>query len=156
MPIAKTLGEHLTKAGVEFNVVTHPRTLSSSRSAQAAHVAGEGLAKAVVLHDDRGYLLAVIPSTHRLELDSVRRLLDRSMSLATEDEIARLFSDCELGAVPPVGPAYGLSVLVDESLSDQPEVYFEGGDHRNLVQVKGADFETLMRGAQRGRFSHHV
>ena len=92
----------------------------------------------------------MVPSTHRLELDAVQRLVDRSMSLATEGEIADLFGDCELGAVPPVGPAYGLNVLMDESLADQSEVFFEGGDHRSLVRVNGADFDTLMGEAQRG------
>ncbi len=156
MSLAKTLGRHLTQAGVGYEVLSHPRTLSSTRTAEAAHVSGERLAKAVVLHAEQGYLLAVVPSTHRLELEAVQRLLDRSMSLATEGEIADLFSDCELGAVPPVGPAYGLNVLMDESLADQPEVFFEGGDHRSLVRVDGADFGALMGEAQRGRFSHHV
>ncbi len=156
MSLAKTLDRHLTQSGVGFDVVSHPRTLSSTRTAEVAHVSGERLAKAVVLHDEQGYLLAVVPSTHRLELDAVQRLVDRSMSLATEGEIADLFGDCELGAVPPVGPAYGLNVLMDESLADQSEVYFEGGDHRSLVRVNGADFDALMVEAQRGRFSHHV
>ena len=156
MSIAKTLGRHLTRSGVGFDVVSHPRTLSSTRTAEAAHVSGERLAKAVVLHDEQGYLLAVVPSTHRLELTAVQRLVERSMSLATEGEIADLFGDCELGAVPPVGPAYGLDVLMDDSLADQPEVYFEAGDHRSLVHVNGADFDVLMGEAQRGRFSHHV
>ncbi len=156
MSIAKTLGRHLTQAGVGFDVVSHPRTLSSTRTAEAAHVSGERLAKAVVLHDEQGYLLAVVPSTHRLELAAVQLLVERSMSLATEVEIADLFGDCELGAVPPVGSAYGLNVLMDDSLADQPEVYFEAGDHRSLVLVNGADFDALMGEARRGRFSHHV
>ncbi len=156
MSLAKTLGRHLTQAGVGFDVVSHPRTLSSTRTAEAAHVSGERLAKAVVLHDEQGYLLAVVPSTHRLELTAVQRLVERTMSLATEGEIANLFGDCELGAVPPVGSAYGLNVLMDDSLADQPEIYFEAGDHRSLVLVNGADFDALMGEAQRGRFSHHV
>ncbi len=78
------------------------------------------------------------------------------LGLATEGEIADLFDDCDLGAVPPVGAAYGLSVVLDESLVDAPEVYFEGGDHTTLVHVAGDAFGTLMSDARRGRFSHHV
>jgi Ala-tRNA(Pro) deacylase len=156
MSVAKRLGEHLAKTDVPFEVVSHPWTASSNRSAQAAHVTGERVAKTVVLHDDGGYLLAVVPSTHRLELDTLQRFLDRRMNLASEREIAGLFDDCEIGAVPPVGAAYGLDVVVDESVTSQPDVYFEGGDHRSLVRVSGSDFAALVSEARHGRFSHHV
>ncbi len=156
MTIAKTLDDHLAKAGVDYDVVTHSQTGSSSRSAQAAHVPGERMAKAVVLHDGPGYLLAVVPSTHRIEMDTLHDMLDRRLSLATEGEIATLFGDCDLGAVPPVGGAYGLDVVLDESLADQSEVFFEAGDHRSLVHMNGVDFSTVMAKAKRGRFSHHV
>ena len=155
MTIAKTLGAHLANAGIQYDVVAHLSTPSASRSAQAAHVTGERVAKAVVLHDDRGYLLAVVPSTHRVELGTLHDLLGRSLNLATEAEITNLFGDCDVGAVPPVGAAYGLKVVLDESLLGQPEVFFEGGDHASLVHVSGDDFASLMADAQRGQFSHH-
>ena len=78
------------------------------------------------------------------------------LGLATEDEVGALFEDCDLGAVPPVGAAYGLSVIVDDGLADAQEVYFEGGDHKTLIKVSGDAFQTLMKDARRGRFSHHV
>ena len=69
--------------------------------------------KPVVLHHEDGYILAVVPSTHRVEFDSLRDILGRRSCLATEAEIARLFGDCERGAVPPAGAAYGLPMHVD-------------------------------------------
>jgi Ala-tRNA(Pro) deacylase len=110
----------------------------------------------VVLHNGPSYVLAVVPSTHRVEFDTLHDMLDRRLSLATESEVAVLFDDCDLGAVPPVGSAYDLEVVLDDSLTGQPEIYFEGGDHRSLVHLKGGDFDTLMKDAQHGRFSHHM
>lgn len=156
MAIATTLQDFLASCGVTYDVVTHSTTPSSSRSAQAAHVSGECLAKTVVLHDAEGYVLAVVPATHRIELDEIQRALDRRLSLAAENEIADLFGDCKVGAVPPVGAAYGLEVMLDESLAAQPEIYFEGGDHTSLVHLDRTGFKALMAGARRGRFSHHV
>ena len=156
MTIAKRLKQHLEDQGVTYELVSHPRTESSSRTAQAAHISGERVAKSVVVHHGDSYVLAVVPSTHRVELDSLKALLDKPLGLATESEIAELFDDCDLGAVPPVGAAYGLPVLLDESLADVDQVYFEGGDHTTLVQVAGDAFESLMADARRGRFSHHI
>jgi Ala-tRNA(Pro) deacylase len=156
MTIATKLNQHLKQAGVEFDVIAHPRTASSSRTAQAAHVTGECLAKAVVLHDASGYLLAVVPSTHRVEVDSLNRLLGRTLNLATEDEIGDLFDDCEVGAVPPIGAPYGIETVLDESLAAPPDICFEAGDHRNLIRVTADNFTILTADASRERFSHHA
>jgi Ala-tRNA(Pro) deacylase len=156
MTIASKLKEHLTKAGVSYEVITHAETPSSSRTAQAAHVPGDRLAKAVLLRDDQGWLLAVVPSTHRVDLDLIRAATSRQVELATEEQIGQVFSDCQVGAVPPIGAAYGLATLLDEALANQPEVYLEAGDHTRVVRVSGVDFAKLMSGAQTGSFGHHV
>ena len=75
------------------------------------------------------------------------------MSLADEDEIGCLFPDREFGAVPPVGAAYGLPVMVDDALAAQPDIYLEAGDHLSLLHVSGEQFAGLMQDVQHGRFS---
>lgn len=75
------------------------------------------------------------------------------MGLATEAEVGEIFDDCELGAVPPVGEAYGIDVMLDNSLNDCPDVYFEGGDHVHLVHVSGEDFRQLMPRAIHASFA---
>ena len=156
MTIATRLKQFLDSEGIAYDVVTHPRTVTSSETAQAAHVSGEYIAKSVIIHHELGYLLVVVPSTHRIELSALQALMDTRLGLATEKEIAELFDDCDLGAVPPVGAVYGLEVVVDEGLAELPEVYFEGGDHRTLVHVTGDGFRTLMKDARRAQLSHHA
>jgi Ala-tRNA(Pro) deacylase len=109
-----------------------------------------------MLGDDNGYLMAVIPASHRLDLSAVRHELNRDLGLATEREIMELFKDCEPGAVPPLGCAYGIEMVLDQSLGDTPDAYFEGGDHESLVHVSGRDFLKLMAGAARRNVSHHA
>jgi len=156
MSIAPRLRQHLDREGVGFDTVRHPRTSTASETAQAAHVPGDTVAKTVVIHHEEGYLLAVVPATHRVDLATVQGLVERRLGLASEREIDRLFADCASGAVPPVGAAYDVPVLLDESLTGLETVHFEGGDHQNLVRVSGSGFDRLMQGARRARFSHHV
>lgn len=156
MTIAMRLKEHLEKAGIPYEVVSHPRTVNSAESAQAAHISGERVAKSVVIHHPQGHLLAVVPSTHRIDLSKLQELAGTHLGLAAETEIGEIFSDCDLGAVPPVGSAYGVDVMLEESLCDLPEVYFEGGDHTTLIRATGDAFGAMMKDARRGRFSHHV
>ena len=156
MSLAHRLRQYLESEGIGYETLAHARTLTSSRSAQAAHVSGERMVKSVILHHELGYVVAVAPSTHRVELDTLQDLLKLRLGLAAENEIAKLFDDCEIGAIPPVGAAYGLAVIIDESVAHLPEVYFEGGDHATLVRVTGDAFQRLMKDARPSRFSHHA
>ena len=156
MTIAKRLKAHLDAQGVAYETVAHPRTATASETAEAAHIPGDRLAKTVVIHLETGPVLAVVPSSHRVDLGALQEMLDRRLGLASETEIGALFDDCDVGAAPPVGPAYGVPTVVDRSLTGLDRVWFEGGDHRTLVSVAGADFDRLMRDARQGGFSHAV
>jgi Ala-tRNA(Pro) deacylase len=158
MAMATRLKSYLLEHGIEYSLIPHPRTGSSMETAQVAHVPGDALAKGVVVEDESGYLLVTIPADYHLELDRLARQMGRPVELATEQELSPLFADCEQGAVPPIGPAYGLRSLWDphSPLGRLDEVFFEAGDHEHLVRVSGRQFHELMGAAERGRFSHHV
>jgi len=55
-----------------------------------------------------------------------------------------------------LGPAYNLETIIDETLAEQPDIYFEAGDHEQLVHVSGETFETLLGEAQYTDFSRHL
>lgn len=153
MAIAVSLKEYLDSHDIAYDVITHDRATSMLEAARCAGLPGDCVVKTVVLADDDGYMLAVVPASHHIQMTALRRALNRRAGLATEGQFADLFDDCELGAVPPVGAPYGLEVIVDDSLVDKPELYFEGGDHRTLIHVRHEAFERLMAGARHGRIT---
>ena len=155
MAIAARVQRYLNECGIDYEILEHARTMTSSRTAQAGHVSGESLAKAVLLKSDDGYTLAVLPASCHLRLGEIQGYLDGPVGLATEAEVGQLFADCELGAIPPMGRAYGMETIVDDSLAEQPDVYFEAGDHVSLIHVNAMAFQRLMAGARHGRFTRH-
>lgn len=154
MTISVTQERYLVERKMEYDLMLHPHTGSSHETAEAAHVPEDHIAKAVVLKDAKGYLVVVVPASNWLKMDYLREELHRDLHLASEDEITGLFSDCDPGAVPPLGPAYGIETLLDESLVSLADVYFEAGDHEQLIHLRGEDFQALLAGARRGYFSH--
>jgi Ala-tRNA(Pro) deacylase len=127
-------------------------------TAETAHVPGDALAKGIVLLDDAGLLLVVVPSDYHVELNALNALLGRSLAFVAEQDLGEIFPDCEPGAVPPIGAAYSIETVWDPeaSLGKQEHVFFEGGDHLTLVRVSGKQFHELMAGANRAHFSHHI
>jgi Ala-tRNA(Pro) deacylase len=153
MTIAATQQRYLVQRNADYDLLLHAHTGSSHETAEAAHIPEHHIAKAVVVKDASGYAMVVIPASNLLRLKHLRHELKRDLQMVREEELATLFKDCEPGAVPPLGPAYGVETLLDESLTSLADVYFEAGDHEQLVHLSGEDFQALLAGARRGYFS---
>ncbi len=151
MSLAPRLKWYLESHGIDYGVVHHEHSNTTLESARKAHIPGGLVAKCVLLEDERGYLLALIPASCHLSFDAIARLLDRRLELASEGELSQIFSDCETGAVPAAGMPYNIPMLVDDSLLALPEVYFEGGDHEDLVHLDGEAFQHLVDRSLHGR-----
>ncbi|MCC8954937.1 YbaK/EbsC family protein [Bradyrhizobium sp. Pear77] len=155
MTISPTLHKYLAAENIAYDEIPHVLTMSSALTAQACHVPGDRVAKAIVLRRNGGYLLAVLPASHHLRLADLRASFGDDIAMATESEIDRLFADCARGAVPAAGICYGLDVIVDDSIQMQPEIYIEAGDHETLLHLGRAQFACLTAGCLHGRFSTH-
>lgn len=153
MTIAPSLQQHLDARHIEYDVITHEPTPSSTRTAEACRISGDCLAKGIVLRRDGGYVLAVLPASHHIRLSDLRSQLGDNVEIAREAEIDPLFPDCAHGAVPPVGQCYGLPLIVDDSIDALPDIYMEAGDHQTLLHMSHAQFAQLTLDARHGRFS---
>ena len=157
MPIAERLQSWLDGHHAEYSTITHSVTSTSTHTAEAAHIPGGKIAKAVVLKTTTdSYLLMVLPADHKVHLGRLHRLLHDNVCLATEAELAQLFPDCAVGAIPAMGEPYGLRTLVDNSLWDEPVVFLESGDHETLLQLGHHQFHHLLQGAERVEAVKHI
>ncbi len=153
MTIATSVMNMLNARYIPYEVLEHAKTANSPQTALAAHVPDDHIAKGVLMEDDIGYVLAVIAGDQWLDRRRLSEELGRDLQMATEDEIGRLFSDCDLGAIPPLGGAYGIEMMLDEDLISLARVYFEAGDHEHLIELDGRHFHELMRGVRHGHIT---
>jgi Ala-tRNA(Pro) deacylase len=153
MAIAPLVEDYLLRHGARFDLVGHPRSQHSAQTAELAHIPGERLMKSVVLRDeDDGVLLAVLPSTLSVHIGQLSEETHRTLRLADETDLQAVFPDCSLGAIPPLGPAYGVRIILDDSLEAHEDLYFEAGDHEHLVHMTTAQFMALVGPAQTVHF----
>ncbi|WP_120512982.1 aminoacyl-tRNA deacylase [Photobacterium salinisoli] len=146
MAMAMTVGQFLNSHNVDFSLTHHRHTDTSFSSAVSAHVPTSQVAKAVLLKDQQGdYLMAVVPSNRRVMIDKINRIMGKQFFLVGEHELTQIFQDCEPGAVPSLGQAYKINMLVDDLLLEQDELYIESGDHENLIHLDNKQFHKVMR-----------
>lgn len=144
--------EFLRDQQVAFDVIEHDPTYDASRMAQAVHVAGEEVAKTVLLRTrEEGldyvnfkYVVAVLPATHAVDFDLAAEALGvAQVELASESEIDAQCPDSESGVLPPFGSQYDMQTIVDESLTEDEEIVFEGNTHQESIRMRYADFDAL-------------
>jgi Ala-tRNA(Pro) deacylase len=155
MEMATTLERFLVDKGVRFSKLHHPHSSSSRNTAESARIPVNEMAKPVIFEDEQGYVMAVVPATRQVKIRELNNLLNRNLGLATEPELRPLFNDCELGAIPPVGQAYGLTTIVDSSLNDCCDVYLESGNHEDVIHVRDTEFRKLMKGTKHAAICMH-
>jgi Ala-tRNA(Pro) deacylase len=137
------LVDYLDEQRVPFQAILHPPAFTAQRRAKYLHMSGSRVARAVLLTGPEGFFLAVLPATHRIDLAGLARYWGGPVRLAREDEVARVFLDCEWGVVSPFGNRYGLPTLIDASLPPDTWIVLEGGTHHEAVLLHCADFERL-------------
>ena len=136
--------QFLDERHVPFEILEHAPTYSAQRMAHALHVRGEEVAKSVVLRADGRYVLALVPASCHVDMEKARRALQTdTCDLAEEGMLERLFPDCERGAMPPFGSQYGLMSMVDEALTRDERLVFEGNTHNEAIRMPYREFARL-------------
>ena len=136
--------DYLQSRRVWFQTLLHPPVPSASRFAQSLHISGRSVAKAVLVKVGSAFFLAVLPATSRIDWQRLSEVVDgQPLELATEDEASGVFGDCERGALPPFGTLYGLTTIVDTSLSGGPEIVFVANFRHEAMRMRYRDFEAL-------------
>lgn len=140
------VAELLQQKDISYTVIPHRETYDAQRMAQTLHVTGREVAKTVLLRLDGGkeYAVAVLPADKSVEFERASALLGvQKIELATEIEIGEHCPDCELGALPPFGSQYDMLTVVDESLTEDEEIVFEGNTHHEAIRMKFRDFREV-------------
>jgi prolyl-tRNA editing enzyme YbaK/EbsC (Cys-tRNA(Pro) deacylase) len=131
----------LDETGVAYEVLPHAHTETAAAEAEALGVEPADVAKTLVVRTPDGYVRAVVPASHRLDLHKLREKIGvgrHKVHLATEDDLRRDFPEFELGAVPPFGGQRN-PVVVDERVAGRASVVLEAGSHDESVRIAAAD-----------------
>lgn len=139
-----TITDYLTQRSIRFHHVLRPPAPTAARRAHASHLAGGSVAKGVLLLSGDQYLLAVLPSTHRIDLVQLAKILTLDeLKLADEDDLELVFHDCQRGSAPPFGRLYGIPVVVDRGLASNSEILLDGHCRHEAYRVNCEDFVAI-------------
>ncbi|HXG35427.1 MAG TPA: YbaK/EbsC family protein [Dehalococcoidia bacterium] len=146
MQCKERLEAYLRQNKVAFESRRHPEAFTAQEVAANEHIPGKLLAKVVMVYLEGRMAMLVLPAPYRVDLAKVSEELGgQEVRLAREDEFAGLFEDCEVGAMPPFGNLYNLPIYVDRLLIEDETIVFQAGTHRDVIFMKYADYERLVK-----------
>lgn len=141
---AQKLKEFLDSHQIKYVSISHSSAFTAQEVAASAHISGKELAKSVMVKLDDKLAMAVLPASHKVDLDLLQSATGaRQVSLASEQEFRESFPECETGAMPPFGNLYELNTFVDQRLREDEEIAFNAGSHTELIKMSYGDFERL-------------
>ena len=142
----KKLKEFLDSNAVKYISIQHSSAYTAQEIAAIAHIPGKDVAKTVIIKIDGKMAMAVLPASYKVSFDHLKDALGmKEVRLAYEQEFMDKFPDCEVGAMPPFGNIYGMDVFVADSLAEDEEIAFNACSHTELIKMKFADFEKLVK-----------
>ena len=140
------LKEYLDSQKIKYVSIKHSEFYTAQEVAASAHVPGKELAKTVMVRLDGKIAMAVVPASYNVDFDLLKKASGaKQAALAGEDDFKDLFSDCDIGAMPPFGNLYDLPVYVGESLAEDDEIAFNACSHTELIRLSFADFKRLVK-----------
>ncbi len=144
MPVRR-LKEFLDSKNVKYVTMSHSLAFTAQEIAASAHIPGKELAKTVMVKLDGRVAMAVVPASHRVDLELLKQSAGADQAeLASERDFKNLFPECEVGAMPPFGNLYDMEVFVSSSLADDELIAFNAGSHTELIQLAFRDFVGLV------------
>jgi len=132
--------------GIAFEELHHPEVYTAQQVAQCEHTSGHRVAKVVVAMVDGQPVELILPASRHVILDRIREIRgSQEVRLATEEEMERYFTDCEVGAIPALRHWQGVDVLMDRSLNVDGNIVFQAGTHEDAVRLRFRDWFELVQ-----------
>jgi Ala-tRNA(Pro) deacylase len=148
--------DFLDKSGVKYDVTEHRPTFTAQQMAAEEHESGKYVAKPVIVNADSKNMMCVLSASHKIDLGALKKQLGaKYVKLLDEDQMGKLFPDCELGAEPPFGNLYDMPTVMDKALEKDDHIVFQAGSHEKAIRMSMADYRKLAQ-PKVLEFSYHV
>ncbi|MFO1430829.1 MAG: HDOD domain-containing protein [Candidatus Competibacteraceae bacterium] len=154
MTLPDTVKNYLDNQKLPYRLISYPSKGTLHQITEAIRIPSSHLIRAVLLGDEQGYLMAILPSNHILDFSLLRQLLARDFHPLYGDEVVGLFKACQPGSRPPLPGLFGLPAIIEKGLATvDGEVYFDAGSHDTLICMSSRDCWSLLKEIPWGHFS---
>ena len=146
--------DFLEKAKVKYEPIEHRIVYTAFDKAQTLKVSEKMVGKTLILKTDKGIFIALIATNKNLDTNKLKKIAKaKKIGFVSEKVIKNKFKGVKVGAIPPFGNLWGLLTFIDGSLTNQPKIIINGGDHNFSIKISPAAFKKIIPDLIIGNFS---
>jgi len=160
--------DFLEKAKVKYELIKHRQVFTAQDKAATLKVKPNIIGKTLVLKIDKRISVVLIPANKNLDKNKFKKvakalptacLPDRqgrqvkNLDFVSERIMKNQLKGVKVGAIPPFGNLWDFSTFVDKSLTLQPKIIVNSGDHNWSIKISPAVFKKLIPDLIIGNFS---
>lgn len=146
----------LQQKKIDYKEFEIPEANTLDQLINAAGLARDSVARGVLLKDELGIMLAILPSDCIIDFSCISKKLKRDFKIADSEMLTEIFTDCEKGTVPPIPDAYCIDSICDKSLLEQKFIYIEPGMQGKLLCIGKKSWKRLLKTSKYIGFSAKV
>jgi HD-like signal output (HDOD) protein/prolyl-tRNA editing enzyme YbaK/EbsC (Cys-tRNA(Pro) deacylase) len=150
------LQHYLDSHHARYELLERNRERGLEVAAKASGFPFEKVARATILEDEKGLVLAVTHLGALIDINRLNEYMERNFKPLAGSLIDRIFHDCAPGCHPPVGGAYRLEVIVDQSLDEADVLYFEPGSIDAWIKMPKDEFLRVINPSSTFRCSSPI
>lgn len=115
---------------------------------QVDRIEAHSLAKSIFVQLDNTIVMAIIAADQHIQnLDLLKIAAHgaRSAQFLNENEMSKLFPDCEIGAMPVFGDFYNVQIYADRKITHHHDIAFNVGSHAEVIILSVSDYIKLAK-----------
>ena len=132
---------------VHYERVLHAPAWSASRRARLLRRAARQVVKAVLIEAGSTVQLVLLRASARIDWNPLQADLGTACRLATARQRDRVFADAEHGTIPGFGRPYGIGVVMDARLTEEPVLWFPSAEQMVCYRMSTAAYLRMERPA---------
>jgi Ala-tRNA(Pro) deacylase len=148
--------EFLDESGIKYEVTEHKPAFTAQHMAAEEHEPGKYVAKPVIVEADGKHIMCVLSACYKIDMGKLKKQLGaKSLEFVQENEMNKMFPDCDLGAEPPFGNLYDLPTVIDKALENDDHILFQAGTHEKAIKMSMKDYRKIVE-PKVLEFSYHM
>jgi Ala-tRNA(Pro) deacylase len=152
MKIPAKIIKYLDKAKIKYEVVGHKTVYTAYDKAATLKIKPNAIGKTLVLKADGVLVMVLVAGNRNLDLGKIKKLAKvKKLDFVSETILKNKFKGVKLGAIPPLGKIWKLSLFADRGLMKEKNIFVSSGIYEASFKVSPKILEKL--GTILGSFS---
>ena len=97
------------------------------------------------MYADSKPIMVAVPADYKVDFKRFKvEFKVKDLRMATADEVQKI-TLVPIGAVPPFGEIFGISLYVDKSVKENKTIVFNAGMHTRSISLTESDYEKAAK-----------